>query len=113
MTPRIRDNDVLQAGQLIADREQRDELIATGNKDYARFRVVENVRHAVRRFLEINRDGDGAIAVNRKVRGMPLGTIGAKEADAVAWLYAKFEERLGEACGAAEKFLARNVPPSR
>jgi hypothetical protein len=36
---------------------------------------------------------------------MPLGTVGAKETDAVAWLHAEFNKGGRQARDAAEKFL--------
>ena len=73
--------------------------------------MLQNVGHAFRRFLEINRNGDRAISVDGKIGGVPFGTIGAKQANAIAGLYAEFEQGLGEACGTAKKFLAGNILP--
>jgi len=67
--------------------------------------MFEDVGHAVRRFVEVNGDGDGAGTIDGEVSGMPLRTVGGKEADAVAGLHAKFDESGGKASDAAEKFL--------
>ena len=74
--------------------------------------MFQDVGHAIGRFVEVHRHGDGAGAVDGEVRGMPLRAIGGKEPDAVAGLHAKFHESGGEASDAAEKFLRPNGFPA-
>src|SRR5438132_10203478 len=74
--------------------------------------MLEDVGHAVGRFVEVNGNGDGAGAIDGEVRGVPLRAVGGKETDAVAGLHAEFDKSSREASDAAEKFLGRNDFPA-
>src|SRR5580704_18172327 len=74
--------------------------------------MLEDVGDAFGRFVEIDGDGDAASAGDGEVGGVPLGAIGGEEADAVAGLYAKFDECRGESCDAAQEFFGGDRLPA-
>src|SRR6266478_9007637 len=93
-------------------REKRNHLIPSGDEDYARFSMFQDVRHAFRRFFEIHRDSNSPASVDGKIRSVPFGTVGCEQADAIAGFHAKFEKRLRQTGGAAKKFITGNVLPT-
>ncbi len=82
------------------------------NEDDLGAAMFEDVGHAVGRFVEVNRHGDGAGAVDGEIGGMPLGAVGGKETHAVAGLHAEFNKGGRQAGDAAEKFLRRDGLPA-
>src|SRR4029453_6570319 len=113
MVPALRYDYVLQIRQLLAHRKQGNQLIASGDEDHAGLRMVEDIRHAFRRFFEVNRNRDRAAPGDRKIRGGPPRTIRGEKADTVAGLHSKFEECLRQTRNATKKLLAGNVAPRR
>ncbi len=111
MVTGIGDDNLLELRQFVSNGQQRDQLIFSGNENNSCFRVIQNVGHAFRRFLEINRNRDSAVTVDGEIGGVPFRTIGRKKANAIAGLYTKFEQRFGEAGSTAKKFLAGNILP--
>ena len=106
------DNDVPQVGELLADLEKAFELRKASDEDDLRAAMIEDVGHAVRGFVEVDGNGDRAGTVNGEIRGVPFGTIGSEEADAIAGFNAEFDETIGEAGNAAEELLGGNGFPA-
>jgi len=98
-------NDLLNFLEGVADREEFLELFLAGDEDDLRAAVIEDVAHAVGGFVEVDGDGNAAGAADGEIGGVPFGAVGRKEADAVAGFYAEFDEGVGEAGDAAQKFL--------
>ena len=98
-------DDLLNFLEGIADCEEFLQLFGAGNEDDLRAAVVEDVGHAVGGFVEVDRDGDAAGAADGEIGGVPFGAVGGEEADTVAGFYAEFDEGVGEAGDAAQKFL--------
>src|SRR6267154_950133 len=82
------------------------------NEDDLGTAVLQDVSHAVRRFVEVHGNGDGAGAVDGEVGSVPFGPIGGEKADAVAGLHAEFNKSGRKAGDAAEKFLGRDGLPA-
>src|SRR6266852_3344238 len=101
----VGDDDLFQIGKAGADGEKLLQLWRANNEDDFGAAMFQDVGGAVGRFVEVNRHGDGAEAVDCEVGGVPLGAVGGKKADAVAGLHAEFDESSGKAGDAAEKFL--------
>src|SRR5215472_8220596 len=112
MVAAIGDDDVFETGQLVANSQKGDELLFARNKNDACLRMVQDVGHAVWRFLEIDRDGDRPVAIDGEVGGMPLRAIGAEQADAITRFYAKLEKGLRQTSRAAKEFFAGNMLPT-
>ena len=74
--------------------------------------MLQDVGHAVGRFVEVDRDGNRARAVDGKIRRVPFGTVRGEKPDAIARLYAQFHERGRQARDAAQKFLGGNGFPA-
>src|SRR5207244_12311506 len=90
-------DDLFKFMEAGADGEKLLQLESANNENDFCAAMFEDVGHAVRRFVEVNGDGDGAGTIDGEVSGMPLRTVGGKEADAVAGLHAKFDEGGGRA----------------
>src|SRR5208282_256125 len=91
----IGEDDLLQLWKLCANSLQLVHLRGTRGEDKFCAAMFEDVGNALRRFVEIDRNGDAARASDREVGGVPLGAIGGKKADAVAGLHAKFDKCRG------------------
>src|SRR5262249_29633238 len=103
---------MFEAGQLVANGEKRDGLVSACDNNYSGFGMVEDVGHTVVRFLEINRNRNGAVAIDGEVGSVPLRTIGAEKTDAVTGFHTQLKKSLRESCSAAQKFLAGNGLPA-
>src|SRR5882762_6864955 len=108
----VGDNNVFQLRKFAANGQQRNQLFVASDENDFGIGMFQDVRGAFRRLLEIDRNSDATIAVDGKIGGVPLRTIGGKESDAVAGFYAKFKERLGKPGGATKEFLAGNLLPA-
>src|SRR5713226_4509179 len=108
----VGDNDLLHLGKAGADGEKLLQLGRADYEDDLGAAVFQDVGHAVGRFVEVNRHGDGAGTVDGEIGGMPLGAIGGKEPYTVTGLYAEFDECGRKASDAAEKFLGRDRLPA-
>ena len=108
----IRNDDLLQFGELRANALEALHLRGTGGEDDLRAAVLEDVDDAVGRFVEIDGHCDAAGAGDGEVSGVPLGAIGGEETDAIAGLYAEFNESSGEASDTTQKFLGGDGLPA-
>ena len=109
---RAGDDDLLDFLELIADFEEFLKLLGAGDKNDLRAAVIQDVGHAIRGFVEVDRNGDAARAVDGEIGGMPFGAIGGKEADTIAGFDAEFDEGMCEAGDAAQHFLGGNGFPT-
>jgi hypothetical protein len=96
----------------VADFEEFLELFVAGDEDDLRAAVIEDVRHTVRGFVEIDGNGDAAGAADGEIGGVPFRAVGSEEADAVAGFYAEFDEGIGQAGYAAKEFLGGDGFPT-
>ena len=101
----IGDNNLFELRKIGTDGEELLQLGRANDEDDLGAAMFQDVGHAVGRFVEVDRHGDSAGAVDGEIGGVPLGTIGGKKTDAVAGLDAKFHESGREARNAAKKFL--------
>jgi hypothetical protein len=108
----IGDNDLFEFRKLLANVEKLPQLRWTNDEDDLGSAMFEDVSHAVGRFVEVDRDGDGAGAVDGEIGGVPFGAVGGKETDAIAGFHAEFDQGGGKAGDAAEKFLGGDGVPS-
>jgi hypothetical protein len=108
----VSDDNLFKFGEAVADSEDFLQLRVAGNENDFRAAVLQDVGHAVGRFVEINRDGDAAGTGDGKVGGVPFGTIGGEKADAIAGLHAEFDEGGRKARDATKKFLGRDGIPA-
>ena len=83
-------NDVFKVGQIAAHKKQLLDLRFARHEDHLGAAMLQDVGHAVGRFVEVNRNGDGSCAANGKVSGVPFRAVRGKQPDAVAGLYAQF-----------------------
>src|SRR6266404_2997390 len=97
----VSDDDVFEFGQLCAAGQELLQLVRASHDNHARAGMLEDVGHAVRRFVEINGDGDAAGAVDGEIGGVPLRAIGGEKAHTVAWLDAQLDQRHRKAGDAA------------
>jgi hypothetical protein len=74
--------------------------------------MIQDVRHPLRRFIEIDRDADPAGAGNRKIRGVPLRPVRRENYYAVSSFHAKFHERAGKSRDPPKKFRRRYRLPA-
>src|SRR5207245_6253554 len=93
-------------------REKRNQLIPSGDEDHARFGMFQDVRHAFRRLLEIHRNSKSAASVDGEIRGVPFGTVGCEQSNAMARVHARLEKRLRKAGGGAQEFITAHVLPT-
>ena len=105
-------DDVLDGGELSADLEKFFQLREASDEDDLRAAMIKDVGHAVGRFVEVDGDGDCAGTVDGEIGGVPFGTIGSEQADAIAGFDAEFDETIGQAGDAAEKFLGGDGFPT-
>ena len=108
----VGDDNLFKLREAGADVEKPMQLRRANCETDFRATMLEDVGHAVGRFVEVDGNGDGACTIDGEIGGMPLRAIGGKEADAVAGLHAEFDESGREASDAAEKFLGRNGFPA-
>ena len=106
----VSDDNLLEFGKAGANGEKLLQLWRANNENDLGAAMLEDVGHAVGGFVEIDRNGDGA--VDGEIGGMPLGAVGGKKADAVPGFYAEFDESCGETGDAAEKFLGGDGLPT-
>ena len=78
------DDDLLDFPELIANFEEFLKLSGAGDENDLSAAVIQDVGHAVRRFVEIDRDRDAARAANGEVSGVPFGAVGSEQTDAIA-----------------------------
>ena len=83
-------DDVLKVGELLADLEKFFELREASDEDDLRAAMIQDVGHALWRFVEVDGDGDRAGTVDGEIGGVPFGTIGSEDADAIAGFDAEF-----------------------
>jgi hypothetical protein len=88
----VSNNDLFEFGKLLANVEKLLELRRTGDEDDLGAAMFQDIGHAVGRFVEVDRDGDGAGTVDGEVSGMPFGAVGGKKTDAVARFYAELDK---------------------
>jgi len=88
----VSDDDVFQFRYLRAPMEQLLQLSGACNHDHLRARMIQDVGHAVRRFIEVDRDGDAAGTGNGEIRGMPFRPIGSEQSHAVSRLDAQLDQ---------------------
>jgi len=96
---------LLDLFQGVADFEEFLQLFFAGDEDDLSAAVIEDVGHAVGRFVEIDGNGDAAGAGDGEIGSVPFGAVRREEADAIAGFYAEFDEGVGEAGYTAEEFL--------
>jgi hypothetical protein len=99
----VSDDDVLQLRQLRATGQELFQLVRAGHDDHTRTGMFQDVRHAVRRLVEINRNSDAAGAVDGEIGGVPLGAIGGEQGHAVAGLHSQLNQRHGQAGNASQQ----------
>src|SRR5258708_23306656 len=107
----VRDDDLFQLGEAGADGEKLLQLWRAKNEDDLGAAMFQDVDHAVRGFVEVDRNGDGASAVDSEIGGVPLGAIGGKKTNAVAGFHAEFHESGGETGDTAAEYLRADVLP--
>ena len=105
-------DDVLDVGELLTDLEKFFELREASDEDDLRAAMINDVGHAVWGFVEVDRDGDRSGTVYGEIGGVPFGTIGSEEANAIAGFDAEFDETIGQSGDAAEEFLGGNGFPA-
>src|ERR1700722_16473746 len=66
--------------------------------------MIQDVRHPLRRLIEIDGYADATSARDGKIRGVPLGPVRRKNSYAVSHFHAKFHERAGKSCYTPKKF---------
>src|SRR6266852_1869213 len=66
--------------------------------------MLQDVRQAVGRFVEVDGNGDATGTRYGEVCRMPLRPVGGEQAYAVARLYAEFDERHGKSGDPAQEF---------
>jgi len=108
----VSDDNLLEFGKVGANGEKLLQLWRANNENDLGAAMLEDIGHAVRGFVEVHRNGDGAGAVDGEIGGMPFGAIGGKKADTVTGFHAEFDESGGEAGDAVEKFLGRDGFPT-
>ncbi len=86
IVPDVGDDYMLELRELRAAGQKSFQLLGAGHDNHARAAMLEDERHAVGRFVEINGDGDAAGAIDGEISSMPLWAIGGEERDAVAGL---------------------------
>ncbi len=65
--------------------------------------MIQDVHHALWRFIEIDGYADSAGPGNRKIRGVPLRAVCRKNSYPVSRFHAKFHERTGKSRDYAEE----------
>ncbi len=103
---------MFKLGKAGAGGEKLLQLVRTDNEDDFGGAMFQDIGHAVGRFVEIDRHGDGAGTVDGEIGGVPLGAVGGKKADAVAGFYAELDKGGGKARDATEKFLGGDGLPT-
>ncbi len=112
VTLRIRGDHVFELRKLRAALHEFMQLLGPTDDDHVRAGMFQDVGHAVRRFIEIDGDGDAATANDGEIRSVPLGAIGGEYADAVTWLHAKLDEGHGETGHATQQLRGRDGFPT-
>ncbi len=105
-------NDVLDVSELLADLEKFSELREASDEDNLRAAMIQDVGHAVWRFVEVDGDGDRGGTIDGEIGGVPFGTIGSEDADAIAGFDAEFDETIGQAGDATKEFLGGDGFPA-
>lgn len=78
---------MLEHGQTVANFQQAARLFRARHEYNFGFGVIQDVGHAIGRFVEINRHVHGAQSENREIGHVPFRAIGRKHADAIARSY--------------------------
>ena len=107
----IRDNDILQFGQIAAHGEQLVELRLACHECHLGAAVLQDVGHAVGGFVEINRYGNRPRAVDGQIGGVPFRAVRRQEPNAIARLYAQFHQCGRKSGHPAQELSRRNRLP--
>src|SRR5208337_3605441 len=75
-------------------------------------RVIQNIGHAVQGLVEVDGNGNGAGTADGEVGGMPFGTVGGEQANAIAGFHAEFDQGVGQPGHAPQEFLGRDGFPA-
>jgi hypothetical protein len=103
---------VLERRQPVAACGERARLLLADGDGEPCARVIQDIGHAVRRFIEVDGNADGAEAEDGEVRDVPFGAVRGKQADTVARPRAERQESLGQAGDAAEQLGGRDRLPA-
>src|SRR5271154_4562836 len=73
--------------------------------------MIKDVRHPLRRLVEVHRNRHAARSIDRKIRRVPLRTIRRKKTHTVTSLHPQLHQGVGEPRHPPQEFLRRNLFP--